>query len=173
MTTMAQIEMLTKMCEERGLSTLPIEQERLNGTLTNARVQHLFQVLKGKPKLPKVIPTQSDTVQATEYTTKKSNQPAAEGGYQVGDTIYKVKNGKSGYNYAMELVGQLANGGPRWEIAKGMVFKLTEADRMTAAQVKAFGDLYRHCIYCGKELTRPESIDRGCGPSCAAKHGIA
>lgn len=28
------------------------------------------------------------------------------------------------------------------------------------------------CRYCKRRLTNPDSILRGCGPVCAAKHGI-
>lgn len=166
MATEQQLNTLVKMCEERGLDTTPVLVEQKMQVLDNARVQHLFQVLKSKPKLP--MPS---TVEPVEYSTKKK-EAAAEGGYQVGETIYKVKIGKSGYRYAMILDGVTAKGKPNWVQVKGLVFELLPADKMTKEQVKAFGDLYHHCIYCGLELTRPESLDRGCGWKCASKHGI-
>lgn len=30
-----------------------------------------------------------------------------------------------------------------------------------------------HCARCGRQLTTPESIDRGLGPECAIKEGVA
>lgn len=100
--------------------------------------------------------------------------PATEGMYRKDGQIYKVTRAiyGSGQLYArMVTVATDYDGHPvvAMRMAKGVVAKLTQADRMTVAEAAAFGHLYGICIRCAATLTDEESIKRGLGPVCATK----
>lgn len=95
------------------------------------------------------------------------------------NAFYLVKKSQMGKLYAMELVlhnlGEKNEDGTwktkpefQWlfEPGKGTVFKLSADWRATPEQIKQWGDITGHCIKCGTELTKQESIDRGMGPTC-------
>jgi hypothetical protein len=54
----------------------------------------------------------------------------------------------------------------KWEFTPGRIASLTEADRITLDDAKAFGHLHGFCIKCGKPLTDPTSVANGIGPVC-------
>jgi len=56
-----------------------------------------------------------------------------------------------------------------WYYKPGALRKLSNKWRLTAEQAKEFGDLYGCCIRCHVALTKPESIERGTGDTCAGK----
>lgn len=96
-------------------------------------------------------------------------EPATEGMYRLGSTIYKVQIAVhgSGKPYAKMLVQD----GDRWSFvfAPGAVHKLDSSHRLTLEQAKEFGALYGTCCVCGRTLTNEESIEAGIGPVCASK----
>ena len=49
----------------------------------------------------------------------------------------------------------------RHDIPEEVVAELTEWDKNPEDAVKASGDLTGHCCLCGRQLTNPESIERG------------
>lgn len=172
MATQNQVDMLTKMCWERGLNPEPITTEQANGTLNNARVQVLFKTLKTKPVVSvkkDVGPVATDAT----FTKPKTNVIAAEGFYAKDGEYYKVmwnRDKTRRYARTLELIEVDDKVKPHWiytdERCKGKVYELTETDKVTPAQVKAFGDLHHYCICCGRELTVPLSVERGVGPKC-------
>lgn len=52
---------------------------------------------------------------------------------------------------------------------KGAIFRLRGDWKMSREDAKKFGELYGVCVRCATELTKPESIERGMGDTCAAK----
>lgn len=116
----------------------------------------------------------------------KRSEPAPVGVYQKDGTIYVVKENRQGTRrYAVRLVV----GAPRitengeevdfnYEKAPGMVYALTEADRMTKADMQDFMLKYRKCIRCGyhlhaaKTLKRSEELGVMVGKRCATKMGL-
>lgn len=166
MATQKQLDTLVKMAEERGLDPLPILADEGEGRLDNARVNHLFAVLRTKPKT-------AATLTVKPVATKITAVAATEGFYSLGGEFFKVTwNRARTYRYARRLV--VGTGKGYWvvdTISKGKVFKLTEADRLTSTQAKQFGDLHHFCLCCGRELTVPLSIERGVGPICWEKLG--
>lgn len=103
--------------------------------------------------------------------TGQKKTAAKEGVYLKGELIYKVMlNREKTRTYARSLT--IVNGKPQWDYAPSIVFTLTEADRVTPQQAKAFGDLHHHCLCCGRELTKPASIEAGIGPVCAGLLGF-
>lgn len=95
--------------------------------------------------------------------------PAGEGWYKQGDDYYKVQiaihGSKRPYAKVLRVDGDTAT----WEYAPGMVNRLTEADRLTEEDARAFGRLYGICVVCGAPLTNEESIEYGIGPICRGK----
>jgi hypothetical protein len=91
--------------------------------------------------------------------------PVTEGMYVKGGVVYRVVKAVhgSGHLYAQRLTGD------GFEMARGMVHKLSQADRMSIADAKAYGDLYGRCVRCQRDLTKPDSIARGMGDICAGK----
>jgi len=106
-----------------------------------------------------------------------------DGMYKTEDgSIYKVQHGihGSGRQYAKKLRVVLeperddegdivAPGKIAFDYAPGVIYKLTEKDRMTMAQASEFGALYGTCVRCGRTLTKEKSIERSMGPVCAGK----
>lgn len=110
-------------------------------------------------------------------STHPSHAPATKpealvpGFYMLEGQVYKVKpSQKSDRMYASVLVDAPAGHKATFAYAKGVVYKLTLADRMTPEQAKAYGDLYGRCCCCGKLLTVDLSIERGVGPVCWDKY---
>lgn len=112
----------------------------------------------------------STEVVRTQEAKAEARYAAPEGIYFHDGDYYKVVqavNG-SGRLYARRCdkgTGKFSH------YATGMVYELTESERVTAEQAKAFGDLYGMCMICGRTLTDDDSIARGIGPICAGKMG--
>lgn len=98
------------------------------------------------------------------------SRPAAKlepGMYMKDGTVYEVAISGKGYPYAKELV--ISDGRSSFEYAPGAVKNLTASDKLTLEQAEAFGKEHTVCCMCARELTNPDSIERGIGPVCAAK----
>lgn len=48
---------------------------------------------------------------------------------------------------------------------------LTSANKITAEQAAAFGEVFKTCVNCGQALSDPRSEAVGYGPTCAANNG--
>lgn len=93
-----------------------------------------------------------------------------EGGFYVlDDVIYRVRRSGRGFLYALSHNRKTRT----WDMARGMIKKLTPAMAITFEQACAYGVESHHCLICGKSLTNPESIELGIGPICRAKMGWA
>jgi hypothetical protein len=99
------------------------------------------------------------------------SRPAADklepGKYIKDGVVYEVAISGKGYPYAKELV--IENGHSSFEYAPGAVRNLTAHDKLTLEQAEAYGHEHGVCCLCGRELTNPDSIERGIGPVCASK----
>jgi hypothetical protein len=92
--------------------------------------------------------------------------------YRKGGQIYRVRRGPSGHLWAAMATMDKDSAGRTvvsYSKAKGMVAKLSQADRMATDEVAAFGQLTSTCLICGTELENPESVKRGIGPICASR----
>lgn len=91
----------------------------------------------------------------------------------ANDTVYKVQwNQPHTSLYAKQLM-EHGDGTFDWEyVGKGPLYKLTEADKLTAEKAAAFGKMYGVCVFCGLTLTHEASIEVGYGPVCAENHGL-
>jgi hypothetical protein len=99
---------------------------------------------------------------ATTPTGPKAEVPAP-GLFTKDGEIFKIKATKAGKRWAHHL--DLGS----WHFDKAATFSLTEDDRMTLDQAKAFGLETGICIMCSRVLTVPASIEAGIGPVCANK----
>lgn len=87
---------------------------------------------------------------------------AEEGVYRRQGRIYRVIT-KGGRRFAEEYVRGA------YCYAKGMVYRLQPADRMTLEECQAWGRQEVRCIRCGTPLEKAESRAAGIGPVCATK----
>lgn len=85
------------------------------------------------------------------------------GVYRQGGKIYRVVQRPNG-NRRAEL---LHNGS--YIYAKGVVYRLRPADRLTLEQELEYGRTEFRCIRCGTKLTDPDSQAAGIGPVCITK----
>ncbi|AHG24431.1 hypothetical protein PBI_OAKER_40 [Mycobacterium phage Oaker] len=94
--------------------------------------------------------------------------PTARPGLYVSNgEVFKVTESKRNPGqYVAKLIGTMDRGHRKAVYVKGMVFKLTEDQRMTPAQAKAYGDKFGQCVNCGKALNDPASVKLGMGPVC-------
>ena len=95
-----------------------------------------------------------------------------DGWYKAGEDIFKVQVAVhgSGKLYAKRLM-VTGHGEATWEYAPGMVYRLTDADRLSIEDAAKFGTLYGVCAVCGRTLTDEESIEAGIGPVCIKRLG--
>jgi hypothetical protein len=59
------------------------------------------------------------------------------------------------------------------EYAKGVIYKLSESDRMDTARAEELTIRYGRCIVCGARLKKAESVKRGIGPVCRKSLKVA
>jgi hypothetical protein len=52
----------------------------------------------------------------------------------------------------------------------GVVGRLSATDALTEVQAASLGHQYGRCVLCGKELSDADSVARGIGPVCYARH---
>lgn len=57
--------------------------------------------------------------------------------------------------------------------ARTLLDFLTLWDKEFDAVSVTIGKLLAHCIYCSTQMSRKESLERGCGAICLAKYGVA
>lgn len=57
-----------------------------------------------------------------------------------------------------------------WEFTSGLVTKIKAEDRMTLAEMAAFGQAFGRCGHCNRKLTKKESREAGIGPVCATMY---
>lgn len=139
----------------------------------------------GGMSLPRIVATENGTSVAIREPNnayeRQSGALAEEGFYKVGTAYFKVQVAVhgSGRRYAKKLVelperdedGKIVSKG-RWEMARGVVYRLRKEDLLSAEEAAKFGQLYGMCMYCWRELTDERSIEVGYGPVCAANRNL-
>jgi Family of unknown function (DUF6011) len=98
------------------------------------------------------------------------------GVYRHHGLIYVVKPSKRhpGRVYAAQLVEsppRVTEAGTeipfQLEFRPGLIYDLTEADRMPLAEAQAITARYGRCIVCHRALKAAKSVEQGIGPVCA------
>jgi hypothetical protein len=149
---------------------------------------------RGRTLSPKQVSVGLDIL--AKRAARKAQQPApvtveppapkvaaAFGVYRKNGTVYVVKNSRRnpGQRYAVRMVessDRMTQSGDKvkfeFEIARGMVFELTEADRVPDVEVAELMTRYGHCIMCNHAIKRFKSVERMMGPRCWKRmHGMA
>jgi hypothetical protein len=93
-----------------------------------------------------------------------------EGIFEYQGVVYKVVRAIAmgdGHLYAKRFSAETK----KFVMARGMLARLSEADRVTAERAAEFGRLYGTCMDCGRDLTDEESIAAGRGRICRQKLG--
>lgn len=110
--------------------------------------------------------TPSDGANATAATLKRALAEAdilaEEGVYRWHGRVFRVVT-RDGRRIAEEYVSGA------YCYAKGMVYRLKPANRMTLDECKAWGRQEVRCIRCGTRLEKETSREAGIGPVCATK----
>ena len=167
----AQVEFATK---------LGLRLAELAGTDAE-RVQELDMVRTAWPLMlrnPRLMSSAIDSMKASirtwEATDTQAGPAAAsgapEGMHRLDGEIYKVQRAVtgSGRPYAKKLT-KAGGGAWRFEYARGVVYRLSEATQMTLDEAQEWGALYGTCCVCGRALTNETSIAAGIGPVCARR----
>jgi hypothetical protein len=100
----------------------------------------------------------------------KPQRVEKEGIFELDGVVYKVVRAIAmgdGHLYAKRFNAETK----KFVMAKGMVARLSEANRVTAERAAEFGRLYGTCMDCGRDLTDEESIAAGRGRVCREKLG--
>lgn len=84
--------------------------------------------------------------------------------YILEEKIYRLRMGKSGFAYAMEvsLDRDISD-----KYAPGIAKKLRPEDVIEIGVLKSIGKETGICLVCGRKLTNPTSVENGIGPICA------
>ena len=99
---------------------------------------------------------------------ERPKAPTARPGLYVRDgEVFKVTESKRNPGqFVAKLIGTMERGHRKATFIRGMVWKLTDDQRMTPEQAKAYGDKFGQCVNCGKALNDPASVKLGMGPVC-------
>jgi len=104
-----------------------------------------------------------DTFWSLKKETGEKSTVYEPGMYRTDDDeIVKVK-----MNRAQTSIYGSVHDGDEWVYTPGITRK--NLTRLTIEEAAAYGKLYGVCIVCSRELTNPESIERGIGPVCINK----
>lgn len=137
--------------------------------------------------------TKTDASAAITYMkARPSAAPAAATGrfdpqtlevglYELGDTIYKVKNNRAGTRVYAEVL-TMSVGEAQRLTATGATIKakyefqghdklalLRPEMRITGERAKELTVIFSSCIVCGAHLKAAQSVERGIGPVCFGK----
>jgi hypothetical protein len=127
-----------------------------DGTLDGVTASRWIDALRAEPK----------------RIATKSVGALTVGMYRTSDgTIYRVHESReSGRLYAKRLVWNLATDAkPRFEYDRGAIYSLSQDDRMTLDEARAWGVETGACCVCGAFLTDAKSVARGIGPVCEGR----
>lgn len=99
------------------------------------------------------------------------DEPVADpevGFYVFDGRIFRVQLSKANRPYAKVLLQEASDDRGVWAYDGRKNFRnLTE--RLTLDEAAAYGLAHGYCLICGRELTDPNSVERGIGPICAGK----
>lgn len=165
-----QCYFIMKLRAERGMAPLTeIDWQGMTVKAASAAIDALLKVRVTEP------------IKYERTAPRAASAPAitAEGMYRdaEGQPVKVQRSRQSGHLYAKRLV---RIGGERlteadevvrfeFQYEKGLLFRLTPADRMTMYEAKAFGIRYGVCCVCGAPLKDATSVAAGIGPVCAGR----
>ena len=93
--------------------------------------------------------------------------------YTVNGVHYRIKESKTGNQYALRFINNGEGRKGSWEYDRGAIMTVRRSGTlMTAADAAALGHSTHHCVFCSLELTDERSTIVGYGPICAGKHGL-
>lgn len=147
-----QIAFLNRLAGERDFDIAAIHAivaDANAGTASRKSVSTAIDILLSKPHKP-VVHEDGDSI--------------GEGYYFVNGLIYKVVASKSSGNLYAKVFSEHG-----YEYAPGAMRLIPTATRLTLEQAAEAGVRTGRCVICAKELTDPESVERGIGPVCAAR----
>lgn len=157
--TPKQLDYIAKLLASRVVPEA-LHAEATAPGLTFKNASKAIDALKSCPWQP---------VEAAKAGKKTVSEPAEDGFYFKDDCYYKVKtNVKTGRRAASLWDPQTLT----WGYCKGMVYKLSKAERVTPELASAFGDLYGRCMNCNKALSNDESVAKAVGPICWKRLGF-
>lgn len=159
MATTAQVNFIKRLIEEKDITGTAFSAwtDEVFNTVSTRDASNAIDMLKRLPR--------------KQVATVAQAEPLTAGMYRVGDDIFKVQVAVhgSGNLYAKRLVVNGVGEKASFEYAPGVVRTLTQADRMSLEDAKAFGALYGTCCVCGRVLTNEVSIEAGIGPVCSGR----
>lgn len=139
------------------------------------------------PSRIRALPTPNEANNVRVLVPGQKREPAPVGVYKWNGDIYIVKTSRQNPDrrFACKLVvspPRVTEAGEEVDFdyvrAPGVVFQLTENDRMSEADMKEFMIKYRKCIRCGHNLKAAKTIQRSealgvmVGKTCAKKMGL-
>jgi hypothetical protein len=101
--------------------------------------------------------------------------PQKTAGYYLdakGDAFVVVPNKAKTRTYAKKLtfIGNVEGDQmPRWIYTPGAVYDLASLVKLTLDEAARLSHLCGRCIFCGRALEDPKSVNRGIGPVCIKK----
>jgi hypothetical protein len=137
----------------------------------NATPKQLSYLSDLASALGKAVPSGLSASEASALISQLQAEKAAAKPRLVGEGIYRraadgvmfrVQTSKEGRNYAKLL---LESGG--WGYERGAVYTLRPEERLSLAEISAWGISTGVCAICGRLLSTAESVAAGIGPICA------
>jgi hypothetical protein len=146
--TTKQVDFITRLCAERAVS-LSVDFATLTKAAASVEIARLLA-------LPKAAKSAASVASAAVSGVK------GVGVFRNAEGVFfrVAKSQESGYLYAKRFNGS------KFVYDKGGIATLSESDRLTVEDAAAFGFEFGVCVWCGKELSDPESVARGIGPVC-------
>jgi hypothetical protein len=129
----------------------------LEGVTTIAQASELIGQLQARiAATPAATPARAATELVAEGIYRRS----------LDGVMFRVQTSQdSGRRYAKTL---LTTGG--WDYERGAIFTLAASERLTLAEVQAWGLDTGVCAVCSRLLSTAESVARGIGPVCASRY---
>lgn len=97
------------------------------------------------------------------------SKPIEPGLYILDGGVVKVYITQTNRLGAKCLIDQ-GNGKGAFIYVKGLLSRLTDAQRLTEEQAREFGKQYGFCVACARTLDDDRSLAVGYGPVCASNH---
>lgn len=157
-----QIKFIAKLVKEKDTSAIEEQvQDARNAVMRQSfsvtEASALIDVLLDQPKVP----------------AQESEEQIVGGIYEDGDDLYRVYFGReSGRMLAKKVT--IEEDGATYTYAGAASRVLSEqAKRLPVEEVGSLGIVAGNCLICGRDLSDPESLDRGIGPICAQNYEVA
>lgn len=124
--------------------------------------------------LGRAVPSGLSASEASAFISQLQAEKAAakpqlvvEGIYRRSSdgAMFRVQTSEEGRRYAKLL---LPAGG--WGYERGAIYTLKADERLSLAELEAWGISTGVCAICGRLLSTSESVARGIGPICAGRY---